>query len=303
MGKKLTTLEFLEKVKTANPAMYENCDYSSTEYIKRTIKITARCKIHDNHFSVWPGDHMYGRHGCQPCIDEKRRATMKERYGVDHIFKRSDLIQEAMMKAHGVVNPGLLEDHGEKIAVTNSKLYGDDYAKKRWQKSKQTCLEKYGVQHPMQNPSIAKRAMHTKIKNGGFSNSNSSREATEFIREYVVQKGYSLNQCAFADPEKGLFEWGIYHNGKWTLYDLVVFEEGHRGDKSKIIEILEYHGPFHYTEEDVDHRGNDPAYPWKSNTTTIAESVQRDLDKKSLAKTLTDQYTVIWSPKKHGESK
>lgn len=145
----------------------------------------------------------------------------------------------------------------------------------------------------MQNPAIKQKMMDTKIQNGSFTKSNSSREATKFIQAYIKGKGYNITQCAYADAENELHEWGIYHQGRWRLYDLVVFEKGKRGDKNHIIEVLEYNGPFHYTKQDVKLRGTEKAYPWKSNNTTIAESYRTDKIKKQLAKTLTKHYTII----------
>ena len=161
------------------------------------------------------------------------------------------------------------------------------------QKAEETNINRYGAKVPTQNKAIAEKGTATKIANGSFTKSNASKEATMYINDYILNKGYSIEQCAFANDDKGLHEWGIYHNGRWILYDLVVFEEGHRGNKDKIIEILEYHGPFHYTDEDLKFRGDAKAYPWKSNNTTIAESVARDNEKEMLGRTLTNNYTII----------
>jgi len=147
----------------------------------------------------------------------------------------------------------------------------------------------------MKNKDISAKAAATKVANGGFDKSNSSKEATEYIRKYIQQKSYNINQCAYADYDIGLHEWGIYKNGRWILYDLVVFEPECRGDKEKIIEILEYHGPFHYDMEEVKIRGESKAYPWKTNNITIKESYDRDIEKELIGRTLTSNYVVVWS--------
>lgn len=230
--------------------------------------------------------------------NEKRKSTITEKFGVDNIFKRTDLIEIAMIDKHGVKNPGLMVDHVEKIKKTSMLRYGIEWASQTHDaisKRKNTNIEKFGVEFPMQLQHISEKAITTKILTGGFTKSNSSKEATMFIRQYVQEKQYELGQCAFADIEYGLHEWGLYHNGKWVLYDLVVFEKGYRGDKTKIIEILEYHGPFHYTAHDVEVRGHTKAYPWKSSSTTISESVRKDEMKEELAKELTVNYNIIWA--------
>lgn len=294
MARRLSTEDFINRVKKSNLAMYENCDYSDTKYSNLKEKVEVMCKMHGK-FLVWPGDHMKGMHGCKQCIANKRKLTIQEKYGVDNFFKRTDLVEQAMQEKHGVKNPGQLKDHVEKIKRTNVKKYGEEYLKTWATKRKNTNLERYGVTVPSMLPEISKKATRTKIKKGSFTKSNSSKEATAFIREYISKHNFSLDQCAFADSANGLFEWGIYHNNRWVLFDLVVFESGHRGNKDRILEILEYHGPFHYTDTDVQLRGDDFAYPWKSNKTTIRESVSRDKEKEKLAKTLTNKYTIIWA--------
>ena len=228
----------------------------------------------------------------------RRKISNIEKYGVDNIFKRTDLIELAMIEKHGVRNPGLMPEHVAKIKKTSIERYGIQWAAltdEAVEKRKHTNFEKFGVEFPMQLKSISEKATATKIERGGFTKSNSSKEATLFIRQYVQERNYDLEQCAFADVEYGLHEWGVHHNGKWVLYDLVVFQKGHRGNKTKIIEILEYHGPFHYTEQDVIDRGGDKAFPWKSSHTTIMESVNKDRLKEKLARELTMDYNIIWA--------
>lgn len=43
------------------------------------------------------------------------------------------------------------------------------------------------------------------------------------------------------------------------MFDLTVFDLGHRGDIDHVVEVLEYHGPFHYTENEVTEKGSLPA--------------------------------------------
>lgn len=276
--------------------MFEKYDYTFTVYKNGNEKVTVLCPEHGE-FNVWPRDHMNGMSGCKQCISEKRKKTLVEKYGVDNYFKRTDLVQESMMKKYGVSNPGLLCDHIDKIKKTNKERYGvewaawhPDIAKERYN----TNLNRYGVKIPSQNKEVSSKAIETKINNGGFTKSNSSISATKFIMEYVKFKGYSIEQCAFASPEFNFHEWGIYYKGKWRLFDLVVFEPNKRGNKNHIVEILEYHGPFHYTDEDVYNRGNEYAYPWKTNNTTIKESVENDKTKEELALTLTNNYYIMW---------
>ena len=169
------------------------------------------------------------------------------------------------------------------------------------QKSKQTNIKKYGVSYAMKLPEVAQKSVETRFKNNNYIKSTSSGEARDFIKDYIDKKRYNLNQCAFSDNENNLYEWGYYYKGRWILYDLVVFEVGFRGNKNKIIEILEYHGPFHYTEEDVLIRANEKATPWMKSKMTIKESYDIDMLKEEFAKSLTMCYNVVWSNKYHNK--
>lgn len=296
MAKRLTKDIFLEKVKLANEHMFQNCDYTNTIYKNISTQVLVICKFHGE-FKVWPGDHMRGMTGCKKCISEKRKQTNIEKYGVDNYFKRVDLVQEAMLSKHGVKNPGLMSNHLDKIISTNLEKHGT-----KWSaisplanaKRIQTNISRYGVSHPTKNKDIVAKILNTKVRTGGFSQSNSSKSATSFIKQYISFKQYSKDQCAFDSKDDNLYEWGMYYKGKWRLFDLVVFKSGHRGDLNYIIEILEYHGPFHYTQEDSESFGDRKAYPWKSNKTTVKESVLNDNIKEELALKLTKNFNVIW---------
>jgi hypothetical protein len=244
------------------------------------------------------------------CLDVKYVFKIKEKkpilkkYGVDNIFKRTDIIRNSMINKHGVPNPGLLNDHVDKIKKTNLEKYGTIWVAQTEEAKaarRETNLKKYGYEVPTKNKLISAKIIQTKIANGGFTKSNSSMEATNFIKSYIHNKKYDNDQCAYANEELGLHEWGIYKNGRWVLFDLVVFQKGYRGDKDKIIEILEYHGPFHYTLEEANEFGDKKAFPWKTNKTTIKESYLRDLEKEKIAQSLTNNYTVIRT--RHGNIK
>jgi hypothetical protein len=298
-----TTEQFLLKIaqkRKDNALIY---DYSKVKYESIDGKITIICKIHGD-FSQRAGDHVSGS-GCPKCGRLQAQQTNFKIYGgktpmsSDEIKKKR---KNKFIEKYGVDNPSKNEEIKKKKIETCLKNYGVEHPRHSSivkNKSMETSIKKYGVPYPMQNKDIAAKGTATKVLKGGFAKSNSSKEASTFIRSYIEKQGYSLDQCAFDDEEYELHEWGIYHNGRWILYDLVIFESGHRGDKQKIIEILEYHGPFHYNENDVQERGNKQAFPWKSNKMTIEESFNRDREKENLAKMLTNKYTIVWSEKYH----
>ena len=59
---KLTTEEFIEKVKSIHGDKY---DYSKSEYVKSQVKLTITCPLHGD-WSVKPNNHLSGK-GCPKC--------------------------------------------------------------------------------------------------------------------------------------------------------------------------------------------------------------------------------------------
>lgn len=293
----ITTDQYLDKIKYTRVDTALVYDYSKTVYAGNDSKLIIICKIHGE-FTQRAGDHKRGS-GCAKCGRITAVTTNLEKYGTTNPASSAVIkskIKDTFIKKYGVDNPSKVDFIKQQKKETCFKNYGVEYPQQSetiQQTTRTTNLKRYGVEYPIQNKEISARGTTTKIKNGGFTKSNSSKEATAFIRNYIKNKQYAIDQCAYADAEIGLHEWGIYSNGRWILYDLVVFESGQRGDKTKIIEILEYHGPFHYTKEEAELRGSKKAYPWKTNNTTILESYNRDIEKEILGKTMTDSYTSI----------
>lgn len=243
-----------------------------------SVKVKIICPYHGE-FDQRASDHKRG-HGCKLCGIEINR---------EQTCNNSAYMMQKFKEKYGVDNPGQLESHKEMLRSIPKEQWNDRAKKRRI-----TNLERYGYTTPSQHPDIKKKGVDTKIKNGSFTKANSSNEATKAIQKYIKERGYVLDQVAYADSDNFLYEWGYYYKDKWYLFDLVVFELGFRGNKDKIIEILEYQGPFHYTKDDVDIRGNDVAYPWKSNKTTIKESYKIDITKKELALMLCGSITYAY---------
>lgn len=293
----ITTTQFITKLQHSRKDKALVYNYSKTIYSGNDKKIIITCNLHGD-FSQRAGDHRRGS-GCPKCGRLVAANTNLSRYGTLNPSSSpvvKDKIKKKFIEKYGVDNPSKVEAIKQQKIETCLQNFGVAFPQQSdivKQNTKVTNLNRYGVEYPNQNKQISSKGMNTKIRNGGFTKSNSSKEATNFIRNYIKLKGYHIDQCAYADLEIGLHEWGIYHNGRWVLYDLVVFELGYRGDKNRIIEILEYHGPFHYTKEDAETIGHNRAYPWKTNTTTILESYLRDVEKETLGRTMTKNYTSI----------
>jgi hypothetical protein len=302
----LTTKKIIQRFKDLREDKGEFYNYSEVEYINSSTKIKIICPLHGE-FYQYPLDHIKNYNGCIKCSKLKAIQTNLERYGVENPFQSEKIknkIKQKNLERYGVENPSQSSEIKQKKIETSLKNYGVENPTQSEiikQKSKQTNLEKYGVSCAMKLPEVAQKSVETRFKNNNYIKSTSSGEARDFIKDYIDKKKYNLNQCAFSDNENNLYEWGYHYKGRWILYDLVVFEDGFRGNKDKIIEILEYHGPFHYTEEDVLIRSNGKAFPWKSKKMTIKESYEIDILKEEFAKSLTMCYNVVWSNKYHNK--
>lgn len=91
-NKRSTTEDFIRK---ARKIWGDRYDYSKTNYVKRSEKVTITCKKHGDFF-ITPGNHLYGR-GCRQCAIEKdvefhtkdkthfvKRANKTHRYKYDY---------------------------------------------------------------------------------------------------------------------------------------------------------------------------------------------------------------------------
>jgi hypothetical protein len=300
----LTAKEMIQRFKDLREDKGQFYNYSQVEYINSQTKIKIICPLHGE-FYQYPLDHVKGYDGCKKCSKLKSTQTNLERYGVENPFQSEEIknkIKQKNLEKYGVENPSQSPKIHQKKIETSLKNYGCEYPTQSEiikEKSKQTNFNKYGVSCAMKIPEIAQKSVEMRFKNNNYIKYTSSEEAKNYIKGYIKEKNYKLNQCAFSDAENGLYEWGYQYKGKWILYDLVVFEEGFRGNKDKIIEILEYHGPFHYEGNDVKERGEEKATPWVKSKLTIKESYEIDKLKEEFAKTLTKCYNVIWSKKYH----
>ena len=300
----LTTKKIIQRFKDLREDKGEFYNYSEVEYINSSTKIKIICPLHGE-FYQYPLDHIKNYNGCIKCSKLKAIQTNLERYGVENPFQSEKIknkIKQKNLERYGVENPSQSSEIKQKKVETSLKNYGVEnptQSETVKQKSKQTNLEKYGVSFAMKLPGVAQKSVETRFKNNNYIKSTSSGEARDFIKDYIDKKRYNLNQCAFSDNENNLYEWGYHYKGRWILYDLVVFEDRFRGNKDKIIEILEYHGPFHYKENDVIKRGDEKATPWIKSKMTIKESYEIDKLKEKFAKSLTPNYNIIWSDKYH----
>lgn len=303
-SQKLTKIKFLNKLNTKRLDKGDYYDYSLVPDIigNGKEKISIICPMHGL-FTQYVMDHIAG-HSCKKCALIKVKHNLLEKYGITSVSQ--------------------LPEIKEKIKQTNIRRYGEEFYTKTIeckQKTKETNIIKYGVENPTSLEEVQERVRKTNLSRYGVDNhsklmesrersrqimrnnnskmSYSSKEARKFIKEYIKNKGYSLNQVAYSDPEYALYEYPFRIDNRLIFYDLVVFEEGYRGDTSKIIEILEYHGPFHYTPDEVKEFGYKLSKPWDMSSKTVMELYEIDCFKKEYANTLTQNYTIKWADNRH----
>ncbi len=306
MPKKLTTNEFLLRLSRRDDGglFY---DYSLVEYTSCLNKIKIVCPLHGE-FEQLPGNHT-SNHNCRKCgsiIQTQTSIQNNNSYSTEtyllaltsirndkgNYYKYDKVIYKAGNKIiiSCPIHGNFLQDPLEHLHSNHGCPDNECIVQKR----RETSMTVYDTSHPMQNSTISSKNYRSKIKNGtcgGFS----SKEANQYFRNYIKEKNYNITQVAFYDKEFGLFEWGINTDSGHVFYDFVAFEEGHRGDKNYIIEIAEYHGPWHYTADDVLLKGNKKATPFAKDITTIKDSFEHDKLKYNHAKLLTDNVNVIWS--------
>lgn len=297
---RVTFSDFLARCREKHGDRYE---YDVTLYSGMSKMVGVICKIHGLFYQP-AYDHLHTG-GCNKCGKLQTKVTNTKKYGGPSPMCSPEVKNKWLTNfndKYGASNPSSLQWIKDKKIETCNKNFGVDHPGQSvviQDKKKQTNLKKYGFEYPMQNKEISDKTIKTKIETGAFSKSNSSNESAKYIRQYILDNRYSLDQVAYADYDNGLFEWGYNIEGKWMLFDLVVFENGKRGDINSIIEILEFQGPFHYTIDDVNNRGNEKAVPYKTNNMTISESYLLDLQKKIFAEAHAKKFTQYWPNKYH----
>lgn len=153
---------------------------------------------------------------------------------------------------------------------------------------RKTNLEKYGVENP------------------GVRGAYTSNAARLFIESFIKDQCIDEECCYYHGSvynDKEFFQM-VYdprlNKKRYFSYDLVVFENkqaAENKDLSKINLVLEYNGPWHYTETDVMYMGDMPAVPYKSQPryeNSIRESYRSDRLKLDHIRRYTNNIIIYW---------
>lgn len=122
---------------------------------------SSTCRANGNHNKAEETClKKYGvRHPAQSkVVQDKMKKTTNERYGVDNIFQRTDIIEEALLKKRGVRSVMHLEEIKQKILESQ--------------------IEKYGM-HPLSTPNIRKAISATNLLKYGNTCSLHSKDMEE----------------------------------------------------------------------------------------------------------------------------
>ena len=87
------------------------------------------------------------------------KAKMSEKYGVENIFSRTDVVKQSIKSKYGVENPQQVKEIRDRTSHTNKERYGTN----GWnlQQCKDTWLEKYGAENPQQVKEIRDKTIQT----------------------------------------------------------------------------------------------------------------------------------------------
>lgn len=118
-------------------------------------------------------------------ITEKRRETVRERYGVDSVWQLAEVKQQSANTRREKYGTSTFNNR-DKAAKTSLQRYGVDNPAKTPEvqsKMRATCLEKYGAPTPMSTESARQRIAETLMENYGVTHPSQSRQ----IRDRTLQ--------------------------------------------------------------------------------------------------------------------
>lgn len=158
-------------------------------------------------------------------------------------------------------------------------------------KKKLTNLERYGVENP------------------GVLGAYTSKAAYNYIIDFLERHCYDERHCYFhgGGVNGKEFYQNIYNEFSnkmdYISYDLVVFEtetDAKNKNLHKIVCVLEYNGPWHYTLIEMSEDPDGPATPYKNNKTskTKRQTYEQDNKKYKLMKQYTNEIFVYWEKDK-----
>lgn len=208
MPAKLTQQEFIDRAIRIHGSKY---DYSKVNYTNKDAYVTIICPEHGE-FEQTPNNHMKGK-GCAKCKPNHKMTQdefiAKANQVHDNQYDYTDTIYT---KSSAMVTVRCLE-HGVFTQTANSHIMGhgcpecgkiksanSDYMS-RIDTRKSTCLERYGVENPMQLDDVKEKQKQTVIDIYGVNNIMKLPDVVEKAKQTNLEK---YGATSYAGSKEGL---------------------------------------------------------------------------------------------------
>ena len=148
------------------------------KYGEDIVNVSQVKEIQDKIKATWKEKYGVDNPNKSKEIQDKIKATNVERYGAENPFASKEIkekIKKIWQEKYGkdITNPFQVESIKEKVKATWQEKYGEDIVnisqvKEIQDKIKATNVERYGVKNAMQNEKIKEKAKQTNLKKYGF---------------------------------------------------------------------------------------------------------------------------------------
>ena len=236
----LTKSEILSLSKN-DPRWYrticENCGIQFETHCCRKSTICKKCKCSLTQKELYKNNPNLGKERL-----EKRTKTNIEKYGVSNAYQRKDIIKKIKNTKKEKYDDENYNNQ-EKSKETCLKRYGVEYSfqsENNKSKSKKTCLEKYGVEHAMQNEKIKKQALDKWKQN---KDEHLEKMKQTMLEKYGVEYAMQCKEIQDKAKKKYFYD-GIFFDSSWELaFWIYNIENGNNNIKRpKIFFEYEYNG-------------------------------------------------------------
>lgn len=193
-----------------------NCNFSLTKFVNvregylQRRYCSTKCRSRDPKYASRLAKTNLERYGHTSNMWGSNRVKTKRKwvevYGVDSPMKRPEIIEKCRLsnlQSLGVEWPGQSPVVRAKMLATSVERYGfeERFGKS---KSKITCLERYGVENPMQHPTIFQKAQKYKRRSATFpSGAVFAYQGYENVAVFsLLASGYTECQISIGDVIK-----------------------------------------------------------------------------------------------------
>lgn len=178
----------------------EDCNNFYQFELRRAVNLFKRYK-------------KYLCYSCRQKYAKKHRSdTNLKKYGVTCAMNT----QQNIAKRKFLMTPEKLKEINKKTNETFIKKYGsiEEYKKQMVDLRKSTCLKKYGVENPMQNKNIVKKAIDSKLQSGKSYKISYDRrkKICELLNKRIEEAGF-----IWIDKNKFSYTRGKEGNVKYTF--------------------------------------------------------------------------------------